>query len=195
MTREHLINTILSAVFPAGSIPVAYAHKVPRILSLATELAAQVGFNESQPEPPELPELPVPETVAPVTTKPLTEYRPQGGRQATDWSQVRDFWTASPSALAARYGVSVSAVYKARAYLRASAATPKREAAVEASAPVVSAVVSISERTDPPPSVDRQRELDTIEAHIKTKGVTKVKTRYVEPDSIPANPKGRGGLV
>ena len=49
--------------------------------------------------------------------------------------------------------------------------------------------------TFPKTFADRQRERDLIEDHIKTKGVTKVETRYVEPDSIPANPKGRGGLV
>jgi hypothetical protein len=193
MTREHLINTILSAVFP-GDAPLAHAHRVRRILGLVEELADVVGPNESQPEPSE---ASLSEPVAPVvpgTTKPLTGHRPQGGRQGTDWSQVPDFWTSSPTKLAAQYAVSQSAVYKARAYLRSRAVTPERQAEVEAAPLVVPAVVSILERTAPP-SVDRQRELDAIEKHVKTKGVNRVPSRYVEPDSIPANPKGRGGLA
>jgi hypothetical protein len=57
------------------------------------------------------------------------------------------------------------------------------------------AVVSIPERTAPATSAERQAEKEAIEQYVRTKGVTKIKSRYVEPDSIPANPKGRGGLV
>ncbi|MBT9557883.1 MAG: hypothetical protein IV100_17740 [Myxococcales bacterium] len=43
MTREHLIHNILSAVFPSGSIPLAFLDRVPRLQLLAGALADEVG--------------------------------------------------------------------------------------------------------------------------------------------------------
>lgn len=203
MKREHLINSILSAVFPSGSIPLTVAYKVPRILGLVDELADEVWADDGPPAPPEPPpvEAAAPEPASP--GKPKVPASAWTGPKGVNWDAEPRLGKVPDSVLATQYGVVAQTVFNARKKRGIPAWTPNVPSLAEAQnvEPATStvlpapAVVSISERTAAPPPVDRQRELDIIEEHIKTKGVTKVKSRYVEPDSIPANPKGRGGLV
>jgi hypothetical protein len=201
MKREHLINTILSAVFPSGSIPLAHAQRVPRILGLVEELADEVG----PAEPPA------------VSAKPATApAKSRGPYKKVDWDTEPRLGVVSDSIIARDHGVAPSSVRQARetrgllspvmrggkprqvaqpaAAEAVPSATPATPAAAVRSA-TPPAVVSISERTAPGTSAERQAEKEAIEQYVRTKGVTKIKSRYVEPDSIPANPKGRGGLV
>lgn len=313
MKREHLINTILSAVFPSGSIPLTSAFKMPRILTLVDELVDEVGTDDSAAEPAPPLRASAPATPAEVSAdgidwdneprlgvmsdeklayelgvsrKTVTRARKQRGirsstdasgvgvRKGIDWDNeprlgvVGDTvlakelgvtavtvltarrkrglaspvppsgrkpeaapppaantskapsklpkaidWDAEPqlghvvdSVLATKYGVTAQAVFIARKKRGIPAWTPKDELTTEptpsndvpsAPPPPLKPDTPVEPKpsTFPKTFADRQRERDLIEDHIKTKGVTKVETRYVEPDSIPANPKGRGGLV
>jgi hypothetical protein len=191
----HLPHYLALLDVVAESVATGKAPSVPLALMAGDPCPYEpVGGSELDQPVPFVPVVPVPvrpEPTAPV--KPATakakvkvERRPHGGRKGTDWSQVPDFWTASPKKLAEQYGVSESAVYQARSVRKRSEPTL---------APVPAEAVPSATPPKPTPSApavteDRARERELIEAHIKAKGVTKVATRYVEPDSIPANPRG-----
>lgn len=196
MKREHLIHNILSAVFPSGSIPLAHAQRVQRILGLVEELADELG-------PAEPPAVSVKPATAPAKSR--------GPYKKVDWDNEPRLGVVSDSIIARDHGVAPSSVRQARETRGLpSPVMPggkPRQVAQPVAAETVSSVTpanraaAVPSAAPPKPlpapqtPAERQAEKEAIEQYVKTKGVTRAKSRYVEPDSIPANPKGRGGLV
>jgi hypothetical protein len=212
--RISIVSRLTQVLYPAG-VPADRVAHLPHHLALLDVVAESVATGKAPSVPlslmagdpcpyepvggseldqpvPFVPVVPVPVRPEPTTpVKPATAKakanvveRGRGKRSGIDWSRVPDLWTESPTELAAKYGVTASAVYKARQALKRDEVAPVPAEAVPSATPPKPAPSA------PAVTEDRARERELIEAHIKAKGVTKVATRYVEPDSIPANPRG-----
>lgn len=155
-----------------------------------------VGGSELDQPVPYVPVVPVPvrpEPVAPV--KPATaKAKARGPYKKVNWDNEPRLGVVSDSIIARDHGVAASTVRLARETRGLLSPLMRGGKPREVPAVPAEAVPSATPPKPAPPAPavteDRARERELIEAHIKAKGVTKVTTKYVEPDSIPANPRG-----
>jgi hypothetical protein len=195
----HLPHHLALLDVVAESVATGKAPSVPLALMAGDPCPYEpVGGSELDQPVPFVPVVPVPvrpEPTAPV--KPATakaKAKTRGPYKKVDWDAEPRLGVVSDSIIARDHGVAASSVRQARETRGLPSplmpgGKPREVPAVPAEA-VPSATPPKPTPSAPAVTEDRARERELIEAHIKAKGVTKVATRYVEPDSIPANPRG-----
>lgn len=207
--RPSITSRLVTMLYPEG-VPVAHVPGLPKLMVLldaCAEFAASgqpvnlpvwmmagdacpfeaTGASELD-EPIAFLPTPAPDR----TPAPKSSGRPRGACAGVDWD-AQPLGKIPDAALATRLGVSSRAVCQARGKRAIASFRPS-----DHQAPMVPPTTSVSSVTPPKPSPvmqstpEGERERRLIEEHIRTKGMTRHVTAYVEPDSIPANPRGGG---
>jgi hypothetical protein len=215
--RISIVSRLTQVLFVDG-VPANRVAHLPHYLALLDVVAESVATGKAPSVPLSLMagdpcpyepvggselDQPVPFVPVPVRPEPTPPVKPATGKakaktrgpyKKVDWDTEPRLGVVSDSIIARDHGVNASVVRQAREkrgllspLMRGG--KPREVPAVPAEA-VPSATPPKPAPTAPVVTEDRARERELIEAHIKAKGVTKVATRYVEPDSIPANPRG-----